>query len=403
MHLELETENYLTTLHAALERLDRAAVARLMGELMTAWCYERTVLLLGNGGSAATASHMVNDLNKIVVPGMPRFRALALTDNIPLLTAWANDAAYERVFAEQLRNYCREDDLVIAISCSGNSPNVIQGVHLAQQIGARVIALTGDSGGRLLTEAEFAVRAHAPSIGQQEDIHLVLDHLVTSTLRRWGEAVGQRMEQARRAFVWVPPALARSGSELREHWQRRAAAWLSAQGWQEILIPEHRPEADDSGKPASFGAAVQTATQATGDARTLLLVRADAPTCASPVALLRQHHAHAILDSSIGGTLAFWRVPAGDGQHGLHFDDRNRIGSSDGLQRLVSPWISAGIAVIEVAAICSLVEAQGLDETLAPTASLAELERAFYGSVLARRPPGWEPGCSLPDMTGSTE
>ncbi len=94
---------------------------------------------------------------------------------------------------------------------------------------------------------------------------------------------------------------------------------------------------------------------------------------------------------------------AGDGQHGLHFDDQNRIVSSDGPQRLVSPWISAGIAVMEEAAICSLVEAQGLDGALAPTASLAELERTFYGSVLAPRPPGWEPGCSLPDMTGNRE
>lgn len=184
-----EIDRYFSELKTAIEALDREAIIHLIQMLMNAWQEDRMVILMGNGGSAATAAHMVNDLNKIVVPGMPRFHALALTDNTPLLTAWANDAAYERVFAEQMPNYCRPGDLVIAFSCSGNSPNVLEGIKAAQGIGAYVIGMTGNDGGALAGITDFCIYAPADYIGQQEDIHLMLDHLVTRLLRQWGTAL----------------------------------------------------------------------------------------------------------------------------------------------------------------------------------------------------------------------
>ncbi len=192
--MQHEIDDYLAELITAIETLDRAAIIQLTHILTDAWQQDRMVILIGNGGSAATAAHMVNDLNKIIVPGMPRFHALALTDNIPLLTAWANDAAYERVFAEQMRNYCRPDDLVIALSCSGNSPNILEGVKAAREIGAYVVGVTGNDGGALAGMSDFCLYAPADYIGQQEDIHMMLDHLVTRLLRQWG--IAQMAEDA---------------------------------------------------------------------------------------------------------------------------------------------------------------------------------------------------------------
>jgi D-sedoheptulose 7-phosphate isomerase len=151
--------------------------------LFEAWQRKAQIFILGNGGSAATASHMANDLNKLVVPGQARWRALSLTDNVPLLTAWANDVAYDQVFAEQLRNLCRPGDLVIAVSCSGNSANVLEGLRAAREMGATTAGLTGDEGGCLAGMVDLCVRAPARRIGQQEDLHMVLDHLLAVVLR----------------------------------------------------------------------------------------------------------------------------------------------------------------------------------------------------------------------------
>jgi D-sedoheptulose 7-phosphate isomerase len=142
------------------------------------------VFLIGNGGSAATASHMMNDLNKFTqAPGKSRLRALALTDNVPLMTAWGNDAAYEDVFVEPLLNFMRQGDVLIAISASGNSANVVKAARVAREHGLQVIALTGDRGGRLAEMADLVVRVPSPLIGQQEDGHMILDHVIAGALR----------------------------------------------------------------------------------------------------------------------------------------------------------------------------------------------------------------------------
>jgi mannose-1-phosphate guanylyltransferase len=186
-------DRYIVELCDGVHALDRGAVWAVTNELMSVWREHRQVFVLGNGGSGALASHMVNDLNKIVIPGQPRFRAIALTDNVPLITAWANDSAYEDVFAEQLRNLCQPGDLVIATSCSGNSPNVLSALRVARELGARTVGFTGDVGGQVKTMVDLCILAPVAYIGQQEDVHLILNHAITSALARWISTIARRV------------------------------------------------------------------------------------------------------------------------------------------------------------------------------------------------------------------
>lgn len=164
-------------------------------------CYRRgsTVFILGNGGSAATASHFACDLAKGTrTCGLPAFRVMPLSDNVPLLTAWANDTSYDRVFAEQLTTLVLPADVVITISASGNSPNVLAAARAAQQLGAVVIALTGQSGGQLYQLADLTIRIPAQLIEQVEDVHLIIAHSLCVVLRRqlYVEAALQEVEQS---------------------------------------------------------------------------------------------------------------------------------------------------------------------------------------------------------------
>ena len=149
-------------------------------------CYRRgsTVFMLGNGGSAATASHFACDLAKgTQVIGLPAFRVISLSDNVPLMSAWANDTNYERIFAEQLATLIHPDDIVIAISASGNSPNILAAARMAQQSGAITLALTGQDGGKLSRLADFTIYVPSQSIEQVEDAHLVIAHSLCVVLR----------------------------------------------------------------------------------------------------------------------------------------------------------------------------------------------------------------------------
>lgn len=124
-------------------------IVRLVNEIVSTTLRGGKVIVFGNGGSAATASHFVCDLTKgATIPGRAKVKALCLTDNIPMVTAWANDESYESIFVQQLEVYCEPDDLVIALSGSGNSPNVLKGVKAARDKGAICFALRGfDRGG----------------------------------------------------------------------------------------------------------------------------------------------------------------------------------------------------------------------------------------------------------------
>jgi len=179
--------NYIEELKLTLDQLSGEVIEEVLEILHAARLENRQVFILGNGGSASTASHFVCDLGKNTrVPGIPNFRVMGLTDNMALFSALANDEGYEQVFAQQLGNYLQPDDVVIGISTSGNSPNVINAIRFANSLGACTIGFTGFSSGELgdLVDIDLHVSSH--SIEHVEDIHLVLEHLITKSLREKG-------------------------------------------------------------------------------------------------------------------------------------------------------------------------------------------------------------------------
>jgi D-sedoheptulose 7-phosphate isomerase len=176
-------DTYLTDLEHVIHALSRGDVEAVVAALLDNWRARRQVFVLGNGGSAATASHMVNDLNKFtIVEGKHRFRVMGLTDNVPWLTAVGNDLSYVDIFVEQLRNWLQPGDTVIGISASGNSPNVIKAVEYAKANGARTVGFCGQPGGKLAQLADLKVVIPSGLIGQQEDGHMILDHVISLAL-----------------------------------------------------------------------------------------------------------------------------------------------------------------------------------------------------------------------------
>jgi len=153
--------------------------------LVRAYVDSRMIYLFGNGGSAALASHFACDLGKGTVNGTgKRFRVLALTDNVPMITAWANDANYEDIFSEQLANFAKPHDVAFAISGSGNSPNVLRGLRTAKELGATTVGLTGFSGGKLKDFCDVCVIIPSDNMQVIEDLHLCVAHAVFTTIRR---------------------------------------------------------------------------------------------------------------------------------------------------------------------------------------------------------------------------
>lgn len=177
---------YLDYLGRVLEQLDADEIARFIAELFRARDSGGRIYFFGNGGSAATASHFVNDIAIGSRSWERPFRAVCLSDNNAVLTSIANDFGYDRVFVQQLQGHLHPDDLVVAISVSGNSPNVLAAVEYARSCGVRVVSLTGFDGGRLRELADVAV--HVPTnvgeYGPAEDAHMILDHLVGAFIAR---------------------------------------------------------------------------------------------------------------------------------------------------------------------------------------------------------------------------
>ncbi len=139
---------------------------------------------MGNGGSAATSSHFALDLAKnTIMSGVPRLKVISLTDNVPLITAWSNDTAYEHIFAEQLANMIEPGDVSIGISTSGNSPNVINALRLTSQRGGKTIGLLGAEGGKIKNIVDVYLLAPGQNIEQEEDAHMILTHIITRHMR----------------------------------------------------------------------------------------------------------------------------------------------------------------------------------------------------------------------------
>jgi D-sedoheptulose 7-phosphate isomerase len=179
-----DLERYASELAGAIRGISFEILAEVADLLMA--CRERggTIFVLGNGGSAATASHFACDLAKNTRGGgLDPFRAVALTDNVPLLTAWGNDTNYERVFAEQLHPLVRPDDVVVIISASGDSPNVLAAAEVARDVGATTVALTGRTGGLVGPMADVAVSVPSDSMDQVEDGHMMMCHSLCTAMR----------------------------------------------------------------------------------------------------------------------------------------------------------------------------------------------------------------------------
>ncbi len=170
---------YKTDLLQAVETIDLAKVGEAIDILRRARDEKRHIFVCGNGGSASTASHFVCDMVKGASFGREaRFRIMALTDSLPTITAYSNDVSYDCVFAEQLKNFAQPGDVVIAISGSGNSPNVLRAIEYAGSIGCRTIALTGRDGGKLGPLAELNLLASVPHMGRIEDVHMIVMHMI---------------------------------------------------------------------------------------------------------------------------------------------------------------------------------------------------------------------------------
>jgi D-sedoheptulose 7-phosphate isomerase len=180
------SREYLDRVRELLDSLPEQS-DRFIDALWEAFLQERTVFLAGNGGSAATASHFGQDLAKGTLPSMDatrRFRVVPLTDNVGFITALANDEGYESIFEQQLRNLAREGDLLVAISGSGNSPNVLRAVEYAKSIGMKTIGVTGFDGGRLKSVADLGVHVPVDDMGMTEALHGVIFHAAMSRLRQ---------------------------------------------------------------------------------------------------------------------------------------------------------------------------------------------------------------------------
>lgn len=178
------SRHYFAEMAALLGRLDHDAIDRFGDLLFQCWESDRQVLVMGNGGSASTASHYVTDLVKTAsVPGVRRLRTLSVTDNPGLTTAIGNDIAYEDTFLFPLEAYGRDGDLLIAISGSGNSPNIVKAVRFAKEHGIEVAALTGFDGGAIGRLADLHVNVPSDNYGLVEDLHLSIGHMIGQGLR----------------------------------------------------------------------------------------------------------------------------------------------------------------------------------------------------------------------------
>ena len=175
--------DYLTRLKQILDSVDEDVVSDIVNTLEETIEKKSRIYILGNGGSAATASHMVNDLGA----GLRRrdiinFDVTSLGDNSPVVTAIANDIGYENIFYMQMKGHINANDVIVAISCSGDSPNIIKAVDYAKDLGCKIIGVTGFNGGYLkkLSDINFHVDAPKNEYGLVEDAHMILDHIIYS-------------------------------------------------------------------------------------------------------------------------------------------------------------------------------------------------------------------------------
>ena len=175
--------DYLIRLKHILDDIDAEVVSDIIDELELTLVNKSRIYIIGNGGSSATASHMVNDLGA----GLRRrdivnFDVMSLGDNSPVVSAIANDIGYENIFFMQMKGLINPNDIVIAISCSGDSPNIVKAVDYAKDLGCKIIGITGFDGGylKVISDISFHINAPKNEYGLVEDVHMILDHIIYS-------------------------------------------------------------------------------------------------------------------------------------------------------------------------------------------------------------------------------
>ena len=177
-------QDYFANEIELMRQLDLGRVEKIIAALEHARAEGQRVFVFGNGGSAATASHFACDLGKgTIQPNLPRFKVLCLNDNVPTLTAYANDTGYENIFSEPLITHSQRGDTAIAFSASGNSPNVVKAMQAARTRGLVTIGLTGFDGGKLQNLVDLHVNVPSKSYGIVEDLHLAICHAVCEMLK----------------------------------------------------------------------------------------------------------------------------------------------------------------------------------------------------------------------------
>ena len=177
-------QKYIEDLKKTISKVNENDIRTVIDVLENARKSGKTIYTFGNGGSASTASHFVNGLSQgATVQGKTRFKAIGLTDNIPNMLAYANDLGYENIFVEQLKNLMNEGDIVVGISGSGNSPNVLKAIEYANTHHAISIGLTGYDGGKLKKMVKYSIHVPCHFMEMVEDIHLAISHLIASYFR----------------------------------------------------------------------------------------------------------------------------------------------------------------------------------------------------------------------------
>lgn len=181
-----QLSDYITVLQKTMDLLPQDLIADVIDLLRDARMAGRQVFIMGNGGSASTATHFVCDLAKNTRrEGLPHFRVIGLTDNMAIFSAYANDEGYDQVFSQQLANLIKPDDIVIGISASGNSANILNGIEEAKKNQATTIAFTGFNGGHLGPMVDINIHVDSNIIEHVEDIHLMLEHMIVKAIKEY--------------------------------------------------------------------------------------------------------------------------------------------------------------------------------------------------------------------------
>lgn len=190
LNVPLLTNAYINEVKSILDTINKERIENIINTIFAAYRDDKTIYIIGNGGSASTASHMACDLGKGTLQSIhnrqeKRLRVISLTDNVAAMTAYANDISYDDVFIQQLQSFIKENDILIALSGSGNSTNILKAVSYAKKVGAITIGLLGfKTGGKVGKIVDIAVTLDSNHYGPIEDVHLIVSHLITAAFAK---------------------------------------------------------------------------------------------------------------------------------------------------------------------------------------------------------------------------